>query len=627
MNRRTRCRRSRRFASKGRVDPLHYDHLDAQRVLPEDHPQRELGPLTSDRAQGMRLLGFIRRAGGTADVQLRLNSSIEPYGERRLLGPRPGPKSMVTVEALELGKLLLAQDKPCYKRSDMSRALLGLHPDVALAVGLIDQYGNLIVPPYKVLCDQMQRVETALGLGWTVVINEGQPDETRIWYDLQWLANLQVKHSIPQRERNKITHIVMDDTDIQGWARWLSGTGEKDAEENDPYVRYLKDSVDDPDATVTAHTKNKHIKRAIRRGLEIGPDGRVIYTKDREARAGYKSANSEGPAGPYKGYVGRIAVACQNVTYRGDPDMVELEDGTSYITALIVDPAGTNPGPAGVKLHEYSRDIAPNITDVTADRGFTMKPGFLRELHKRNVNVFMDYPKTVVNKPKTVHLGKRRHEVYMHCGTILAVDAPPGSLTPPQHLRRRGNEKKLARWYSERARTLRYSPKKYFSGGNIQFRTPSNAGRVTGSPATMQSGSYSAPMLPPSDPQRSSERDTIVADVTQLDQWQRIPYGTPAWHQTYHPARAVVESTISTLKEDGALRHKSCKTMGLAANTLMTLARVVICNLRKTAANRRKNQDNNPSGDGCDRPNGTPPESNPGSGPSSDATTPTRAPP
>ncbi len=577
----------------------------------------------------MRLLGFVRRAGA-ADVQLRLNSSIEPCGERRLLGPRPGPKSMVTVEMMELAKLILAELKPSYKRSDICRALLGLHPDVALAVGLIDQDGDLIVPPYKVVSDQMRRVEDVLRLGWTLVLNEGQPDETRIRYGLQWLVNLQVKTSIPQKDRNKITHIVMDDTNINGWADWLPSTGEKDAEANDPYIQYLKDSVDDPDATIPTHTKKKHIKTAIRKGLGIGSDGRVVYTKDKDSRAGYKSANSEGPAGVYKGYVGRIGVACPTVTYRGDPDTVELEDVTSYIAALIVDPAGTNPGPAGVRLHEYSHDIAPNIIDTTADRGFTMKPGFLRELHKKNVNVFMDYPKTVVNKPKTVHLGKRRHEAYMHCGTILTVDAPPGSLTPPTHLRRRGSEKKLAKWYSERARTLRYSPKKYFAGGNIQFRTPSNAGRVADSPATMQSGSYSAPMLPPSDPQESNGRDTIVADVAQLDQYQRIPYGTPAWHETYHPARATVESAISTLKEDGALRHGTCKTMGLAANTLMTLARVVICNLRKTAANKRKNNDNDnnsTSGDGCDRPTGTPSGTNPRSGPSSDAVTATRAPP
>ena len=509
----------------------------------------------------------------------------------------------------------------------------GLDPDVALAVGLIDDDGNLIVPRYKVLAKQIGRLEEALLRGWTHVRNEGQPDEERINYHLQWFVNLLVAASVPEEVRQQITHIVMDDTNADSWAAWIRTSYEKDAEKNDPYVEYGRESPDDPDAADPAQAKiddadvvnpaqenahkkmakkrKEHIENAISMGLNIGPDGRVLYTKDPDVRAGYKSANSEGPAGVYKGYVVRIAVACATVNFFGnldpypDPgdDRSILDPVTSYITALIVDSAGTNPGPAGVQLVEQSRQIAPNITDATADRGFTMKPGFLLDLHKQGINVFMDYPKTVVEKAELVMLADG-HDVYIHCGTILPADIAPELLTPPEFDKpRRKTQRK--KWYTDRANTFRYSLKQKRPGGSMQFRTPSHAGRVTNTPATIAEGSYDAPMV-----NIAQSRNTVIADAERLNHSQRLPYYTPAWHTAYHSARNTVESAISTIKEDGALKHGTCKAMGLAANTLAALARIVIVNLAKTEENKPKEEDDS-NGDGCTRPPADPSGSTP----------------
>ena len=381
-----------------------------------------------------------------------------------------------------------------------------------------------------------------------------------------------------------------------------------------------------------AKQRKDYINNAISKGLEIGPDGRVIYTKDPDARAGYKNANREGPAGVYPGYVTRIAVACSTVNYFGnlDPypnpadDRSILEEVTSYITALIVDSAGTNPGPAGVELVEQSREIAPNITDATADRGFTMKPAFLLDLHKQGINVFMDYPKTVAEKPDPVTLAKG-HEVYIHCGTILPADIPPELLTPPE-FDKPGRKKQRKQWYTDRARTFRYSLKRKFPGGNMQFRTPIHAGRVTNTPATMASGSYDVPMVKISNTGPSS-RKTVMADVELLNHYQRIPYYTPAWHKVYHSARAAVESANATLKEDSALSHGTCKAMGLAANTLAVLGRVVTVNRAKTEE-KRLEEEGDSSGDECTRPPGNPSGATPQPAVSSRRSeTPTRAPP
>ena len=485
MNSRVQHRREKRHAAKGRVDPLLYGHIDAQRELPADHPNRDDGPLSSSREKEMELLQFVRRSKAAELIQLRLNGLIDSDDDRRLVGPRPGPESMVTAEMMLLAVLLAAHINKSYRRTDLSRVLLGLHPDVALAVGLIDADNNLVVPPYKVLARQLRRMEKVLSEGWT---HQADDEEEVTLHNLQWLINRFVKHSIPSSELTKITNVTVDDTDIKAWGRWNKNASDKDAAK-DPVVRYLKKSVDRQMVEPTARTIRKNAEKAISKGLETGSDGRVIYGTDKDARAGWKSRNSDGPAGPYVGYVGRIAVASSSVTYFGDPDPYPdpasglkksiLGPVTPYITALMVDPAGVNPGPAGVLLVERSREIAPNIIDVTADRGFTMKPDFLLSLHEQHLNVFMDQPKTVIKSHKPVKLGKQEHAARVHCGTILPLwTATRVARTAEASKARRQEEGALAKWYAKRFRDYAYQIKEYGGDGSIRFRTRLTPGRL-----------------------------------------------------------------------------------------------------------------------------------------------------
>ena len=271
MKRRAECRRRRRYAAKGRVDPRLHDHLEDQRVLPSDHPNRDDVPLLSTRARGSHLLRVVRRTKVAQSIQRRLNGLIDLDDDMRLLGPRPGPQSMVTVEMMLLAILIAADLKKSYRRTDISRVLLGLHAEVAMAVGLIDGDSNLIVPPYKVLAAQLLRMERALREGWTSEAEEG--DEV-IEHDLQWLINRFVEHSVPNGELRTITNITVDDTDITAWGEWNKNASIKEAED-DPVVKYLKKSLDVPDLDEpTTQTISKNTQKAIRKGLEIGPDGR-----------------------------------------------------------------------------------------------------------------------------------------------------------------------------------------------------------------------------------------------------------------------------------------------------------------------------------------------------------------
>ena len=605
MNRRAEHRRRGWHAAKGRLDPRLRERLEAQRILPADYPNWYDKPLLTSKEHGTELLQFLRRTKVTETIQRRLNGLVSTDG--KLLGPRPGPQSMVTVEMMLLAILIAADDNKSYRRTEISRALTGLAPDVAQAVGLIDADNNLVVPPYKVLAGQLRRMELALRDGWT---DDRDGCFGTAQRDLQWLIDRFIKVSIPSKDRKKITHVTVDDTNITAWGNWNKKTSIKDME-NDPIVKYLRESLEDPDKTApTARTIRKNIEKAIRKGLEIGLDGGIIYGTDKEARAGHKSRNDEGPAGPFNGYVGRIAVASPTIGNFRSPNKVELYPVTSYITALKVDPGGVNPGPAGVHLARLSHQLCPNICEVTADRGFTMKPTFLRELHQDGLNVNMDYTKTVVRKPKEVSLGKREHQATMHCGTILATWTPDAKATPPKHLQRNDKESELAMWYADRYRDYAYTPATYYPDGSIQFRSPLQAGKVTDTPATEGAGTYSKPMLSLDTIGKSASSQTIKVPVEERDHWQSLPYGTPAWHTAYDKGRSTVENAIGRLKDHGGLKRRNCHAMGLAPVTLSMLSLVVIRNLN-LASGKEQHEEDEPSDDEGTRPPRNPSGSTP----------------
>ena len=65
-----------------------------------------------------------------------------------------------------------------------------------------------------------------------------------------------------------------------------------------------------------------------------------------------------------------------------------------------------------------------------------------------------------------------------------------------------------------------------------------------------------------------------------LDSFQRIPYGTLAWKQSYG-RRNIIEKSNSMLKDKGGLTAGWCRAFGLAAHTIGALALAVVHNLRE----------------------------------------------
>ena len=527
------------------------------------------------------MLHLIRNSGVVDPLEARLNGLVDNTRERRLLGPRPGQRSRVTVAMMLLAILLSALCERSYRRSDLLRVLSGLHADVARRVGLIDADGNLVVRHYKTVLRQVHRMESVLRDGWTVVEHEGTPAEKRTVYDMRWFVRSLIRASVPESVLAQVRHVAVDSTNINSWATFLPGLGRKSVRREPVAARAKKvaerdsDKIDEPDLEAFERkARKKHP------GLKFGLDGRPIYTADKDVRVGHRSSNSEGPAGFFLGFDLHALVAAPTVISNGSRNKVTLEKLPPYVVGMDLAPALTNGGPIASRLVLETREQCPNIVDVTGDRGYSPKrETYARPLHAAGINVFMDYRTDTLARPDHPTIGKFKHQVYVHAGTILSADTPSDQLVLPDPPAELATAEERAEWregwYSERARLWGWSSKHHFGDGRIQLRSPSGAGRVASKRATAASGSFNTLYRP------SRDSATATALLDELDTWQRLPYGTSAWARAYYSGRSAVESLFSRLKEHGALASGTCQAFGLAANTIAVLARIVIYNLRK----------------------------------------------
>ena len=117
----------------------------------------------------------------------------------------------------------------------------------------------------------------------------------------------------------------------------------------------------------------------------------------------------------------------------------------------------------------------------------------------------------------------------------------------------------------------------------MKLRCPRCAGRISGEEATAASGSYSKPVrkVPPAGECCGGK---VRAAAWEVDQFQKLPYGTTVWQEAYHTPRALVEGTFSAMKHKGGLSKGTCQALGLAANTIAATAAAVAHNIREAEA-------------------------------------------
>ena len=551
-----------------------------KRELPEDHPNPSGEPELSSSMLGFRTIKIVERSG--------VLSGLEPE-----MCKRRGRKRHVGVKALLVGMQLAGFSSRSYRRSDVCAALAGLHPAVAAELGLADDDGCPVTMRYKTLARSIKTLERCLRRGWYA-------DGVRC--DLGWYANAMAAASVPRRIRRSVTAVAVDSTPVKGWA--VTRTYAKQADvadaarkhlaehaklKNDPFAKHRRDVLEDPDLPEPETKRDWLAAVAKRLGLEVGKDGRIIRGKDRDMRAGWATATAKTLGHFYAGYELTVVVACRSISWQGQPNRFQLGPKMpAYVLAMSLTPAGANPGEVGHDAVMKARRIAPNISEVIADRAYTVKrESFLRPLHRLGINVVMDYPKKMVERAQLITLGRRRQAAYMHCGTILTTLTPEKKRTPPERLSRKGKKtrKRRRKWYAKRARLHRWSTNGRPNNGARQFQCPVHAGRLT-TPSRAASASYRSPLVK-ADELGCCCGGKVTARVEELDFYQEHPYGTRVWQKSYN-RRNVAEAAIGKLKAKKGLGGEACQAFGITANTMAAVAAVVAYNRTKAKAVKRK---------------------------------------
>ena len=98
-------------------------------------------------------------------------------------------------------------------------------------------------------------------------------------------------------------------------------------------------------------------------------------------------------------------------------------------------------------------------------------------------------------------------------------------------------------------------------------------------PVEVQRIGYSSPYVATID-QEYCCKGTLTIPVEELDTYQHIPYGTPAWKERYD-GRMQIENLNSLVKNDGGLKDGWCRALGQAANNFGLLALLIAHNLRQ----------------------------------------------
>lgn len=565
-------RRAARAAAKTQT-ALQSADWQSHRKLPADFPVKSAEPEWSSREQGLRIVSVVERCGVLAHLMPKMT-------------PRRGPKARASIKALLVCIVMAAYLKTkCYKRSDVVAVMYGLHPDIAQMLGLLDQHGDFKPIRFKRVACQLLRFEALLWLGW----NSGA-----VRCDLGWFSNAMVAASVPRRVRRQIKAVAVDSTPVKAWARTIHYV-KQDHIDKDALAMHREQILDDPDLPEPAPMSALKAAAARRRGVEVGPDGRIIRSKDRDARAGHASATRKRKAHKFVGYDLTTVVACRTIAWSGRPDRYKLGPAVrAYILAVDLNPAGQNPGPSGLRAVLDALNLAPGITEVVADRAYTVKrERFVRPLHELAMNVVMDYPKRLLTDPDNETLGKRRQGVVTHCGTPLADWTPAESVTPSAKNRRKANTEQLETWFNDRFRQYgwRSTGPLYKPDGNIRGRefkcsVCAGHGNHPGTPAK----SYDAPM--PAAPAGSRCcGGKVSARIKDLDTWQEHPFGTTVWKKSY-ARRPTVEGPYGKLKAKAGLGGEACQAFGLPANTIAATAAAVAYNLKLALGDDQTNNAN-----------------------------------
>ena len=134
-------------------------------------------------------------------------------------------------------------------------------------------------------------------------------------------------------------------------------------------------------------------------------------------------------------------------------------------------------------------------------------------------------------------------------------------------------------WCTDRA-LWRWKPNQNLKNGGKQFLCPQYAGKVDTTAKTRMARTTNSdgPLIAIEDEYCCLGLSSV--SLALLDSFQRIPYGTLAWKQSYG-RRNIIEKSNAMLKDKGGLQAGWCRAFGLAAHTIGALDLAVVHNLKE----------------------------------------------
>lgn len=461
---------------------------------------------------------------------------------------------------------------------------------VACSDQQLAQLGMVRLPvdrAYKRVWDKANRVEKALEAGFEV-----QYGSVTVRADLPWLFEVLPQAVVPAGLPWSSTRAV-DGTDWETCGGFVS-----------PEREYEGATPPDTDTPLEEHAKAvAKVRSRLKGKVALGPDGRPIYTRDIDARAGHRSANHQRKAGLYIGYELHLSVQVRDYSYAGQPGQLTYgPDVPNIITSASLVPAGAHRGHAAVPMLRDERVPEPGTAPtpertgsplkvVVWDRGYSL-------LAYENAHGRL----RLAGIEPIFELTDRQRSQVQILTDVDWIDGAPFSKHTPIHLRdlprvgrndSREERRELQARYDERARWRYSNHGRPDADGYQRLRCPFCAGRLRADNLHQRTVSKSAPLvtLPAGVDRCCSGVVTAAPALLTLAQGLGLIYGTTAWTLAYGP-RSLVETANSLVKDKYmTLNRTYTKLKGLAKRTFALAFFLAGANRRIIKAWRAKQAD------------------------------------
>lgn len=304
----------------------------------------------------------------------------------------------------------------------------------------------------------------------------------------------------------------------------------------------------------------------------IGDDGRWQHSLDPTARDGYRSGKNRGRSEIFLGWDWHLAIE--------SPRHKQGPTGPGLILGMVLDPAGSHKGDAGIHLIDAIRAAGHEISEVQADRGYSYtKPDrWALPVKARGIRVAHD----LHTQQRGTHPGPRPGTVWID-GAVV-TDHTPAHLhdLPGFAIGMSSTERaELHRRYDQRAAWAFVPHSAPDDDGHQKWKGPARAGKIRcpNYPPSMRLG-WDRPETDcaPGAPCACAAIITISPTEHAWER-QRHIYGTTTWAKAYHRRNHVEAANAETNTHRANVTRGHSRVFGTDKNVALLAATAVGINI------------------------------------------------